>query len=162
MFRPHWPILAVDQVVAYLIKWLPHSSPLTNKALREWNAPSIASLNLRIPEKPRSAKEKWHKAPGHHGTEEIRPHPPKKSCPGGMRNALARTVAQIRTGNRRSAVYLKRIRKMAEDKCWFCQSSARMTRSHVLLHYPNVKLRCLPYSTERRSGARPGMRNCRF
>jgi hypothetical protein len=30
---------------------------------------------------------------------------------------------------------------MAEDKCWFCQSSARMTRSHVLLHCPNAKLR---------------------
>jgi hypothetical protein len=38
-------------------------------------------------------------------------------------------------------VYLKRIRKMADDKCWFCQSSARMTRSHVLLHCPNAKLR---------------------
>jgi hypothetical protein len=30
---------------------------------------------------------------------------------------------------------------MAEDKCWFCQTSARMTRSHVLLHCPSVKLR---------------------
>jgi hypothetical protein len=30
---------------------------------------------------------------------------------------------------------------MAEDKCWFCQTSARMTRSHVLLHCPNAKLR---------------------
>jgi hypothetical protein len=58
-----------------------------------------------------------------------------------MRNAIARTAAQIRTGHWRSAVYLKRIRKMAEDKCWFCQTSARMTRSHVLLHCPNAKLR---------------------
>jgi hypothetical protein len=27
---------------------------------------------------------------------------------------------------------------MAEDKCWFCQTSAR---SHVLLHCPSAKLR---------------------
>jgi hypothetical protein len=40
-----------------------------------------------------------------------------------------------------ATVYLKRIRKMADDKCWFCQSSARMTRSHVLLHCPNARLR---------------------
>jgi hypothetical protein len=33
-----------------------------------------------------------------------------------MRNSLARTAAQIRTGHWRSAVYLKRIRMMAEDK----------------------------------------------
>jgi hypothetical protein len=76
-----------------------------------------------------------------HGTEEIPPPPLKKSCLDRMRNSLARTVAQIRTGHWRSAVYLKRIRKMADDKCWFCQSSARMTRSHVLLHCPNGKLR---------------------
>jgi hypothetical protein len=80
-------------------------------------------------------------SPNHHGTEEIPPPPPKKSCLDGMRNALARTVAQIRTGHWRSAVYLKRIRKMTDDRCWFCQSSTRMTRSHVLLHCPNVKLR---------------------
>jgi hypothetical protein len=102
---------------------------------------SIAHLKLRISEKFRSTKEAWHKAPGHHGTEEISPPPPKKSCLDSMRNALARTTAQIRTGHWRSAVYLKRIRKMAEDKCWFCQGPARMTRSHVLLHYPSVKLR---------------------
>jgi ribonuclease HI len=93
---------------------------------------TIAHLKLRISEKFRAKKEEWHKSPGHHGTEEIPPPPPKKSCLGGMRNALACTVAQIRTGHWRSAVYLKRIRKMAEDNCWFCQSSARMTRSHVL------------------------------
>jgi hypothetical protein len=58
-----------------------------------------------------------------------------------MRNSIARTAAQIRPGHWRSAVYLKRIRKMAEDKCWFCQNSARMTRSHVLLHCPSAKLR---------------------
>jgi hypothetical protein len=31
--------------------------------------------------------------------------------------------------------------KMTEDKCWFCQSSARMARSHVMLHCGNAKLR---------------------
>jgi hypothetical protein len=30
---------------------------------------------------------------------------------------------------------------MAEDKCWFCQSSVRMTQSHVLLHCPSARLR---------------------
>jgi hypothetical protein len=30
---------------------------------------------------------------------------------------------------------------MAEDKCWLCQTSARMTRSHVLLHCPSAGLR---------------------
>jgi hypothetical protein len=34
---------------------------------------SIAHLKLRISEKFRSAKEKWHKAPGHHGSGEIPP-----------------------------------------------------------------------------------------
>jgi hypothetical protein len=30
---------------------------------------------------------------------------------------------------------------MADDKCRFCQTPSRMTRSHVLLHCQNVKLR---------------------
>jgi hypothetical protein len=50
--------------------------------------------------------------------------PSKKSCLDKMRNALARTAAQIRTDHWRSAVYLKRIRKMVDDKCWFCQGLA--------------------------------------
>jgi hypothetical protein len=79
--------------------------------------------------------------------------PPKKSCLDSMRNALARTVAQIRTGHWRSAVYLNRT-KMADDKCWFCQSPARMTRSHVLLHCPNAKLRAA--RTEAWEGKNPG------
>jgi hypothetical protein len=37
-------------------------------------------------------------------------------------------------------VYLKRIRKRADDKCWFCHGPAKMTRSHVLLHCPAEKL----------------------
>jgi hypothetical protein len=72
---------------------------------------------------------------------EVVADPPKKSCLDRMRNAIARTVSQIRTGHWRSAVYLKWIRKTADDKCWFCQTSARMTRSHALLHCPSAKLR---------------------
>jgi len=49
-------------------------------------------------------------------------------------------AAQIRTGHWRSEVYLHRIRKRADDKCWFCQDSVKMTRSHVLLHCRNPKL----------------------
>jgi hypothetical protein len=30
---------------------------------------------------------------------------------------------------------------MADDKFWFRQTSARMTRSHALLHWPSPKLR---------------------
>jgi hypothetical protein len=81
----------------------------------------------------RKAKTTWHDAPSHHGTKEIPPPPPEKPCLDKMRNTLARTVAQIR-GHWRSAVYPKRIRKMADDRCWFCQGPAKMTRSHVLLH----------------------------
>jgi len=71
---------------------------------------------------------------------EIPPPPPKKPSPDKARNSIARTAAQIRTGHWRSAVYLKGIRKRADDGCWFCQRSARITRSHVLLHCPNEKL----------------------
>ena len=58
------------------------------------------------------------------------------------KNAIARTATQIRTGHRRSAVYLKRIRKPGylTDVCWFCSTSAKMSRSHVLLHCKNPKL----------------------
>jgi hypothetical protein len=118
---------------------------LAGRAAEKWGIPrscqSPIFIKLRVSEKFRKAKDRWHKTPGHHGTEEIPPPPPKKSCLDSMRNALARMVAQIRTGHWRSAVYLKRIRKMAEDKSWFCQTSAHMTRSHVLLHCPNTKLR---------------------
>jgi hypothetical protein len=78
----------------------------------------------------------------HHGTEEI-PPPPKKSCLDKARNAIARIASQICTEHWRTATYLKRIRKRADDKCWFCSGSvsARMTRSDVLLHCPNEWLR---------------------
>jgi hypothetical protein len=101
---------------------------------------SLAHLKLKISEKFRKAKEDWHADPKHHGTMEIPPPPPKKSCLDGARNTLARTAAQIRTGHWRSAAYLKMIRKRADDKCWFCQDSARMNRSHVLLHCRNPRL----------------------
>jgi hypothetical protein len=113
-----------------------------------------AHLKLQISEKFRRGKEAWHKVPGHHGTEEVPPPPPKKSCQDSMRNSLARTVAQIRTGHWRSAVCLKRVRKITEDKCWFCQSTARMTRPHVLLHCPNARLRTA--RTEAWEGKNPG------
>jgi hypothetical protein len=70
---------------------------------------SIAHLKLRISEKFRKAKLAWHDTPNHHRTKEIPPTPPKKSCLDKMRNALAHTAAQIRTGHWRFAVYLKRI-----------------------------------------------------
>jgi hypothetical protein len=43
---------------------------------------------------------------------------------------------------------------MAEDKCWFCQGSACMTHSHVLLHCQNAKLRAA--RAEAWEGKRPG------
>jgi hypothetical protein len=102
---------------------------------------SIVHLKLQISEKFRKAKKTWHDDPNLHGTEEIPLPSPKKSCLDKMQNSLARTAVQIRTGHWRCAVYLKRIRKMVDDKCWLCQGSARMTRSHVLLHCPNERLR---------------------
>jgi hypothetical protein len=53
---------------------------------------------------------------------------------------IARTAAQIRTGHWRSAVYLRRTKKRKDDRCWFCEGGARMTRSHALLHCPNATL----------------------
>jgi hypothetical protein len=43
---------------------------------------------------------------------------------------------------------------MAEDKCWFCQGPASMTRSHVLLHCPNAKLQAA--RSEAWEGKSPG------
>ena len=59
-----------------------------------------------------------------------------------MSKAIARVASQTRTGHWRSAVYLKRIRKTGylTDQCWFCNTSTRMSRSHVLLHCKNPKL----------------------
>ena len=88
-----------------------------------------------------------------HGTEEIPPPPPNKSCLDHMRNALARTAAQIRTGHWRSALYLQRIRKRT-DRCWFRGGTNKMTRSHVLLYCPNPKLRAA--RVEAWEGKNPG------
>jgi hypothetical protein len=33
---------------------------------------------------------------------------------------------------------IKRIKKRTDDKCWFCEGKARMTKSHALLHYPDA------------------------
>jgi ribonuclease HI len=113
---------------------------------------SIAHLKLRISKRYNTKKEEWHRSPLHHGTEEIPPPPPKKSCLDRMRNSLARTEAQIRTGHWRSAVYLKRIRKLADDKCWFCP------------HDPLPRLASLPerqiMGRQNRRVGRKGPRRC--
>jgi hypothetical protein len=122
----------------------------------------LQSHVLRPPEAPdlgqvQKAKTAWHDVPSNHGAEEIPPPPPKKSCLDNMRNALARAAAQIRIGHWRSAVYLKRIRKMMDDKCCFCRSPARMTRSHAFLHCPNERLRARAKAWE---GKDPGVSGC--
>ena len=106
------------------------------------------------------AKENWHADPAHHGTMKIPPPPPKKPMLDKARNTVARTAAQIRTGHWRSAVYLKRIRKPGhpDDKCWFCNGTARMTRSHVLLHCKNPKLTAA--RLEAWEGKNPGVSGC--
>jgi hypothetical protein len=74
------------------------------------------------------------------------------------RNSIARVAAQIRTGHWRSAVYLKRIRKRDDDKCWFCKDHDRathkMTQSHVLLNCRNPRL--VAARAEAWDGKRPG------
>jgi hypothetical protein len=50
--------------------------------------------------------------------------------------------------------YLKRIQKRVDDKCWFYNGSVGMTRSHVLLHCPNERLRAA--NAEVREGKDPG------
>ena len=69
-----------------------------------------------------------------------RRHPPKKPCLDRARNELARAATQIRSGHWRSAVYLHRIRKHPNDRCWFCSTYSKMSRSHTLLHCPNPRL----------------------
>jgi hypothetical protein len=101
---------------------------------------SLSHLKLRISERYREAKKKWHENPKHHGKDEIPPPAPKKSCMDRAHNSIARAAAQIRTGHWRSAIYLKRIRKRTDSGCWFCKRGAAMTRSHVLLHCPNATL----------------------
>ena len=109
--------------------------------LGPYTSMSLAHLKLRISEPFRTANETSHTDPKHHGTMEIPPPHPKKSILDRAGNRGARTVAQIRTGHRRSVVYLNRIRTPGhpEDECWFCNGPAKMTRSHVQLHCRNPK-----------------------
>jgi len=102
---------------------------------------SLAHLKLKISERFRKAKEDWHTNPSHHGAIGIPPPPPEKSMMDKARNVVTRTAAQIRTGHWRSVVYLHRIRKRLDDKCWFCQDLVKMARSHVLLHCRNHRLK---------------------
>jgi hypothetical protein len=37
-------------------------------------------------------------------------------------------------------MYLKRIKKRANDYCWVCEGRATMTGSHVLLHCPSTRM----------------------
>ena len=119
-----------------------------------YTAMSLAHLKLRISDKYRAAKEAWHADPDHHGAMEIPLPPPKKSMLDGARNAIARVATQIRTGHWRSAEYLHRIRKRDDDSCWFCKGSAKMTRSHVLLHCKDPKL--VAARSEAWEGKNPG------
>jgi hypothetical protein len=112
---------------------------------------SLAHLKLRVSEKFRKTKTAWHDIPSHHGTEVIPPPPPKKSCLENMRNALARTAAQIRTAHWRSAVYLKRIRKMVEDKCYLVHTKLAPEILWVGNHIDHLKAR--------RRGSQPGGRH---
>jgi ribonuclease HI len=105
-----------------------------------WPITSLAYMKLQISEKCRKSKKRWDEDPRHHGNEEMGSPPAKKSRKDRARNSIARTAAQIRTGHWRSAVYFRRIRKRRDDRCWFSEGEARMTRSHALLHCPNATL----------------------
>jgi hypothetical protein len=96
---------------------------------------SLTSLKTLISRKYSDAKVSWSRSSNLRGKDSVGITPfPKKSCLDKAKNSLARTVAQIRSGHWRSAVYLKRIRKRESDHCWFCHNKARrMTRSHVLV-----------------------------
>jgi hypothetical protein len=95
-----------------------------------------------IPKRYTDSKDAWSKDPRRLGLASIDiPPPPKKSCLDKAKNSLARTVAQIRSGHWRSAIYLKRIRKSTTEHCWFCKiKDRRVTRPHVLLHCPDEGL----------------------
>jgi hypothetical protein len=101
---------------------------------------SLSNGKLRVSERYREAKKKWHENPKHHGKDEIPPPEPKKSCMDRAHNSIARAAAQISTGHWRSAIYLKRIRKRTDSGCWFCKRGAAMTRSHVLLHCSSARM----------------------
>jgi hypothetical protein len=70
------------------------------------------------------------------------------------RETLLQTAAQIRTDHWRSAVFLRGIKKRKDDKCWFCDGEARMTRSQALLHCPNATLRAEAWEGRNLGGVR--------
>jgi hypothetical protein len=98
------------------------------------------NLKQKVSEKFRSSKQTWDENPANHGNGEIPPPPVKKSCLDRTKNGIARVAAQIRTDHWRSAVFLKRIKKRRDDRCWFCRGDRTMTRSHVLLNCPADKI----------------------
>jgi hypothetical protein len=103
---------------------------------------SLSNGKLRVSERYREAKKKWHENPKHHGKDEIPPPEPKKSCMDRAHNSIARAAAQIRTEHWRAAIYLKRIRKRTDSGCWFCKGRSRHDQvSHLttLLECPNER-----------------------
>jgi ribonuclease HI len=53
---------------------------------------SLSHLKLRVSERYREAKKKWHDNPKHHGKDEILPPAPKKSCMDRAHNSIARAL----------------------------------------------------------------------
>jgi hypothetical protein len=51
-------------------------------------------------------------------------------------------------------VYLSRIKRRTDDRCWFCEGRAKMTRSHALLHCLNATLAAARVETCK--GTNPG------
>jgi hypothetical protein len=100
---------------------------------------SIAWLKERTSEHYNMAKEMETQK----GKASILPPAPKKSFLDRASNRLARTIAQIRTGNWLCGPCLKRIRKNRDepisDRCWWC-GQWRMSRTHVFLRCMHPKL----------------------
>ena len=123
---------------------------------------SVAYPKSRISELYSHSKAKW-TLEADRGTDAI-PRP-KKSCLDRARDGLARTATQIRSGHWRSAVYLHRIRKHPNDRCWFCFTGSKMSRSHALLHCPNPRLaaaRTEAWGSNKPSGVRALLSNPRW
>jgi len=73
-----------------------------------------------------------------------------RACqPNQARNSTARVAAQIGTGHWRTAVFLRRIGKRGDDRCWFCSTVRRMIEIPPLQQYaprrsPQRGLRAAP------------------
>jgi len=61
-----------------------------------------------------------------------------RGCVGGARGSVGRRTNP--NGLLAIRGLLEAIRKRRDDKCWFCHSHRRMTRSYVLLHCDNTRL----------------------